>query len=370
MAFLCALAPLHGHSECVAGEAPIPLPYPQALTPLPLTDPNWPEIVAESTRDRLDEVAGKFLDRAPAWSLAVWGPQVGFWEHHPKRQAGARFAAASIGKSMTAVLIFQEVEAGRLRLDQTIDQWFPDLPQASKVTIDHLLSHRSGYVVPANGPLSGPYRPPEENFEALAELGSTFCPGQGWMYSNVAYQLLGRILEAVSQREYGDLLTERIIKPLSLNNTHILRPNQPDPAMVMGHQAGKAIDPLDYATPFAAAPVSSSAADLLRYWHGLLSGALVNDDALKRMSQPAFAMFDNAQMGYGAGMQVANVPGPGAMLMHSGGISGFSATVAWLPEHQLMVAVMANERQVPAEAALWALVQGLTTDAAATNSNP
>ncbi len=54
---------------------------------------------------------------------------------------------------MTAVLVFQQIEAGHLALSDTIERWFPELPDANTVTIDHLLTHRSGYVVPAQGPL-------------------------------------------------------------------------------------------------------------------------------------------------------------------------------------------------------------------------
>ena len=228
------------------------------------------------------------------------------------------------------------------------------------VTIDQLLTHRSGYFVPASGPLSGAYQPPETTFDQLIQQGPVFCPGEGWMYSNVAYQLLGRILEAVSGVSYAQLLSQSILEPLKLRQTHVLMPNQADEAMVQGHHGGQAVGFVDYASAYAAAPVSSTASDLVNYWHGLFTGKLVSPASLQRMMKPAFAMFGNDQMGYGAGLQVGNIKdGPGVLVMHSGGITGFASTVAWLPEHQLFVAVMVNERQVPAEAALWALVRSL-----------
>jgi len=262
---------------------------------------------------------------------------------------------------MTAVLVFKAIEAGQLSLTDPIDQWFPDLPRANEVTIEHLLTHRSGYFIPADGPLSGPYQAPEKDFEKLKDIGLAFCPGHGWAYSNVAYQLLGRIIERVSGQSYADRLTTEILEPLALTETRVLMPNSPDPEMVQGHQGGEPVGPVDYASPFAAAPVVSTAPDLLRYWQALLSGELISEASLKRMMDPAWPMFGNPQMRYGAGIQVADVPGPGAMLMHSGGITGFSATVAWLADYDVWVAVMTNEREVPAEAAMWALVQALNS---------
>ena len=358
--WLAPISPGWAMDACIPSEPPKPIDSPKTLGTLPITPLDWTVAIEERAAERLAQTAQGFASRAPAWSLAVAGPTLGDWHATIGADHSKRFAAASIGKSMTAVLVFQQIEAGHLALSDTIERWFPELPDANTVTIDHLLTHRSGYVVPAQGPLSGAYQTPESTFEALLKTGSSFCPGQGWMYSNVGYQLLGRILETVSGKTYVDLLSEKILIPLGLEDTHVLLPSQPDQQMVRGHHGGQRVGDVDYATPFAAAPVSSTAVDLIRYWHGLLTGSLINADSLNRMVTPAFSMFGDPRMRYGAGMQVAQIDdGPGAMLMHSGGITGFSATVAWLPEHQLFVAVMVNERQVPAEAALWALVRGL-----------
>lgn len=353
-------AALFARSDCPPGQTPQAISTPAPLTTLPLSI-NQPSVLASGPeRDALDRVATSFASRAPAWSLAVASSSLGLWETQLGAEPTDRFAAASIGKSMTAVLVFQAIEAGALKLTDTIETWFPGLPMADEVSIEHLLTHRSGYFVLADGPLSGPYRAPEAEFEKLKSLGLAFCPGQGWAYSNVGYQLLGRILEAVNQLDYATLVTQRIIEPLSLEHTHVLVPGVPDQRMVRGHQGGQAVEPVDYASAFSAAPVSSTAGDLLRYWQALLSGQLISKASLERMVNPAWPMFGNLEMRYGAGIQVAEITeGPGQMLMHSGGITGFSATVAWLADHDLWVAVMANERQVPAEAALWALVRAL-----------
>jgi D-alanyl-D-alanine carboxypeptidase len=208
--------------------------------------------------------------------------------------------------------------------------------------------------------LSGPYQPPEGSFERLQESGAAFCPGAGWTYSNVGYQLLGRIVEQTTGTAYADLVQTRILDPLQLDNTRLLVPGEPDAKQVPGHLAGSTVGEVDYATPFAAGPVTSDARDLVRYWHALLSGELVSAESLERMVEPAWPLFGDARIRYGSGLQVAEIPdGPGTMLMHSGGIAGFAATVAWLPERELFVSVLVNERQVPAEAALWALVRAL-----------
>jgi D-alanyl-D-alanine carboxypeptidase len=347
-----------GKRDSSAGPAATPRPV--NLPSLPVSYPVEQGAGSPQGHAALDRAAASFAERAPAWSLAVTGSRMAPWHRTLGADPGARFAAASIGKSMTAVLVFQQIDAGKLSLSDTADTWYPDLPNAGLVTIEHLLTHRSGYVVPAGGPLTGGYRPPETEFERLREHGAAFCPGEGWAYSNVAYQLLGRILERVSGQSYAALLKSRILEPLELRNTWVLEASTHDPALVPGHSAGQAVEPVNYATPFAAAPVTTDAQDLVRYWRALIEGRLVSAASLARMIDPAWPMFGNPQMRYGSGVQVAEIPdGPGTLVLHSGGIVGFSATVAWVPERELFVAVLSNDRQVPAEAALWALIQSL-----------
>lgn len=359
--WLVLSCPAGANWDCEKIDSPDPIVTPAGLTSLPVSSNPWPEATQVQKIDALSEAAAGFGNRAPAWSLAVASPSLGLWQTQIGGGESTRFAAASVGKSMTAVLVFKAIEAGQLNLTDPIDQWFPNLPAANEVTIEHLLTHRSGYFLPADGPLSGPYQAPEKDFEKLQEIGLAFCPGHGWAYSNIAYQLLGRIIEQVSRQSYADRLRTEILEPLSLIDTQVLMPNTPDPLMVQGHQGGEPVGPVDYASAFAAAPVSSTAPDLLRYWQALLSGALISEASLETMIGQAWPMFGNPQMRYGAGIQVAEVPGPGAMLMHSGGITGFSATVAWLADHDVWVAVMTNEKDVPAEAAMWALVQALNS---------
>ncbi|MEQ8406318.1 MAG: serine hydrolase domain-containing protein [Oceanicaulis sp.] len=292
----------------------------------------------------LTEAADGFADRAPAWSLAVVGPDV-TWTATRGAPAQARFAAGSIGKSMTAAIVFQLIEEGRLSLQDTVSVWRPDLPNAGAVTLDHLLTHRSGYALQRDMP-PGEYAPPEAAFARLKQVGAVFEPGAGWAYSNVGYMLLGDIIAKVEGEPYAAVLQRRILGPLDLSQTHILRPGAPDPMMVAG--------------PYAAAPVSSTAADLVAWWRALLAGEVVGQASLDRMTAQAWPMFGAAKMGYGRGVQIADVePGPGPLILHSGGVNGFAATLAWSPRHQVFVSVLVNEQSVPAEAALWALIQAL-----------
>lgn len=309
--------------------------------------------------DPLDAAADAISAHAPALSLAVARPGSGLWATTRGAPDGSRFVAASVGKSMTAALVFQLVHEGRLQLVDALDRWFPGLPSSSHVTLDHLLTHTSGYFLPASAPLGGPYTPPESDFQRLRETGPVFCPGTNWAYSNVGYQLLGRVIEAVDERRYAASLQARILTPLGLDATHVLQADTPDPVMVAGHVGGEPVGPVDYATPFAAGPVSSTAGDLVRYWSALLSARITSPEALGQMTQTLYPMFGQASSAYGRGIQVSQIDGPGLLVHHSGGVTGFTAGVAWLAEDDLVIAAMTNDSSVPAEAAIWSLARAL-----------
>src|SRR5687767_12103269 len=58
--------------------------------------------------------------------------------------AATKYRIGSITKTYTAVMVFQLVEEGKLRLGDTLDRFFPQIPNAGKITIAHILGHRSG----------------------------------------------------------------------------------------------------------------------------------------------------------------------------------------------------------------------------------
>ena len=340
-------------------QGPPPVDQPEVLNALPRPVSPAEHAMNAALAERLDVAADYIAERVPAASLAVSGPATGLWTASPGTTPDRRFAAASIGKSMTAALIFQLEAEGRLSRHDTVDQWFPDLPLADQVTLDQLLRHTSGYLVPATAPLSGPYRAPEADLERLVQTGPAFCPGTNWAYSNIGYQLLGLIVERVEERPFADVFETRLLIPLGLTGTHVFRPGEPDPALVQGHEGGQPVAGIDYATPHAAGPVSTTATDLVRWMEALLSGRVVSPEALDLMLGPMTPMFGREDMAYGRGLQLYRVEGPGVMMGHSGGVTGFTAVVAWLAEDDVVVAVLLNDRQVPAEAALWHLVRAL-----------
>jgi len=136
-----------------------------------------------------------------------------------------KFRIASATKQITAMLIMQLSEAGKLDLDGKLTDYLPDYPKdkGDGITIRHLLTHRSGIVgepkVPHLERIEKLYHSPAQMLDLITSFDLASRPGSRYEYSNFGYYLLGLIIEQVSGGSYDDLLQEKICEPLEMVNT-------------------------------------------------------------------------------------------------------------------------------------------------------
>src|SRR5262247_1658477 len=137
--------------------------------------------------------------------------------------AASRFRIASITKTYTSVMILQLVEEGKLKLTDTLDKFFPQVPNAQKITILQILAHRSG--IPNVRRDQATWKPgapvTKDEMLALIVKGTPeFEPDTKHSYSNSGYFLLGLILEKVTGKPYAEALEERINSKIGLKDTY------------------------------------------------------------------------------------------------------------------------------------------------------
>lgn len=140
-----------------------------------------------------------------------------------KLDANTRFRIGSISKTFVAVLVMQAVESGKISLSDPLSLFFPALKNAENISIEDMLRHQSGIFnyTASEGFVEWELSPRthEEIFSLIDTGGSVFFPKTQTEYSNSNYYLLARILEAVHQKPYSEILKEGITEPLGLNNT-------------------------------------------------------------------------------------------------------------------------------------------------------
>ncbi|GLY12548.1 serine hydrolase domain-containing protein [Pseudobacillus badius] len=123
-----------------------------------------------------------------------------------------QFNVASLSKMFTAVMTFQLIEKGQLRLEDKMTSWF-HAPHFTEVTVRHLLTHTSGipeYIA------EGVTISVETFIEAVQPQ---YAPNEHWSYSNTNYVLLAKIIEEISGLSYETYLQTFIAEPLNLTHT-------------------------------------------------------------------------------------------------------------------------------------------------------
>lgn len=159
-----------------------------------------------------------------------------------RNTARTRYHTASMGKMFTAVAIGQLVEAGKLRLDDTLDAVLPDYPNAERakqITIRQLLAHTAGLgdLWSHPGFRRGPFATNRQLAWAVATGPTLFAPGARWSYSNEGYTVLGAIVERLSGLSFEAYLRERVWGPAGMTGMMIAGGDRTVPHRALGYAA-------------------------------------------------------------------------------------------------------------------------------------
>jgi D-alanyl-D-alanine carboxypeptidase len=257
--------------------------------------------------------------------------------------AETKYRIGSITKTYTAVMIFQLVEEGKLRLTDTLDKFFPQIPNAPKITIGHILSHRSGiHNIEADGSWGKQPRTRDEVVARIAQGQPDFEPDAQHRYSNSGYNLLGYVVEKVGGKPYQDALRERITSKIGLKDTYLGVGNT-DPskneAFSYSYLGGwREAAEVDFSVTGGAGSILSTPADMAKFIHALFELKLVSRDSLKQMT----TMRD----GEGMGLEPFSFAGK-TLYGHTGGSATSGAWLAYFPDEKLALAYTTNAKIYP-----------------------
>jgi CubicO group peptidase (beta-lactamase class C family) len=254
-----------------------------------------------------------------------------------------KFRIGSLTKQFTAALVLLEQQDGRVSVHDAVGKYLTDAPAAwDKVTVADLLHHTSGIPDFIFDSRYQEWRmvahTPAEEMAFFRDKPLNFAPGSQFGYSNSNYVLLGMILEKVSGKSYGQLLSERILTPLGMKDSGL----DSDDAILLkrasGYQPGAdGVAPARYSSMSVAWSVGgmySTTADLLRWEQGLFSGKLLSAESLTQMTTPA-------KRGYADGVFVNQREGL-TLVEHGGSIEGFNTYMLHSPARNITVIVLSN----------------------------
>ena len=281
----------------------------------------------------------------------------------------ARYRVGSITKTFVATVVLQLVGEGRLRLDEPVAKWLPGLlSNGHQITVRQVLNHTSGltdYVEDPDhfaGVVQNRVWKPRELVAMADKKPLLFAPGSAWKYSNTNYIVAGLLIKAVTGHSLARELNRRIFSPLRLDHTSFPVAT----SRVAGYhahgylsaKAGQTADgqPLDVtgynpSHAWAAGAIVSNAADLSRFFEGLMSGRLLGQTQLREMKRTVAEdpSDPNTTFRYGLGLQRVNDV-CGANWGHGGSIFGYQGEAYWNAHTGRTVVIASTMYPAPAAA--------------------
>ena len=215
-----------------------------------------------------------------------------------------QFQIASVSKSFVAVSILQLVEAGKLTLDQTIDKYFPDMPNAELITIHQLLTHTSGLYSGDDLTNYSQVTTVDEIIAPAFKSSNLYYeePGTYSIYSNLGYDVLGAIIEQVSGQTYADYIEEHVLIPAGMTQSGLNMEGLVLENMATAYNGniseGDEAKVLHPSFGYSSGGLHSTAMDLYKYDRALHSNLLISQESYDLMTQES-SKVGTKSYGYG-----------------------------------------------------------------------
>ena len=265
------------------------------------------------------------------------------------------YSTGSTAKSIVAVAVMQLVEQGKIDLDEPANRYLRPgrimdrLQVDEPITVRQLLTHSSGLTCDARlTPVLSRTAPPDLA-ELTARAYSVRKPKEKYEYCNLAYGVLGYMVERVSGVEYEKYIVENILRPVGVETPAPIRPTA-----IMAEVMAQPYRPVDnkpqpvdrmYYDLYPAGDLYMTATDMAKYFGAHLNGGVFNgkrilsEASVKELHREQSVTKENP---YGLGVIVQKATDGHTIVSHTGGVPGFTAYMIGDVDAKAGVYVMTN----------------------------
>jgi CubicO group peptidase (beta-lactamase class C family) len=279
------------------------------------------------------------------------------FQHGVANNDQTRYWIASITKLFTAALVLQLQEQGKLDLQATVATYLPDyaVDGADRITVHQLLNHTSGLknfdqVKSLEQALTEglpTYQAPYTSEQLIRKFGSgplEHAPGTSFDYNNGDYLLLGKIIERIAGKTYEQVLRERILAPLGMRDTGMLRHADVVKGLASTYSYRDDLKALSNDFPvypenwYAAGAMYSTVDDVLRFSDALFGSRLLHKATLALLTTPGLDDY-----GYGLWVYETRIgKDKHRVAKRPGRIMGAQAQLYRFLDRDLTVVILAN----------------------------
>jgi CubicO group peptidase (beta-lactamase class C family) len=284
------------------------------------------------------------------------------------------YRIASMTKSFSCAAVLALRDAGALSLADRIADLAPELAgvrgptaDAAPITVGDLMSMASG--LPTDDPWADRHLEiTDDELDAVVHNGTLFAhsPGTAYVYSNLGFGLLGRVVRRATGRTIQQVVSEQLLGPLGMTRTTWVQPDHDDWARPHRVVDGDIVaEGTHLQGDGGIAPMGglwTTVADLATWARFLDDAFPPRDDpdegplrrATRREMQrihtfdgPRDLAGERLVMGYGYGLRVGDSPTLGRLVTHAGGLPGFGSNMRWLQGRRLGAIAVSNRTYAP-----------------------
>lgn len=281
------------------------------------------------------------------------------------------FRNGAVAFAYIGTLLMEYVDQHKITLDETIDHWLLNLPEANKVTLKMLANQTSGYPDFETDPgwtaafNTDPFHTftYKERVDYAFDRPMQFAPGANWSYAHTNFMILGKVLSMIGKAPLDVLLKKNVIDPMGLTQTAAYNTSYiPEPVLhsfsserrvqigIPPHGAfyeeSTFFNPA-WGTPDGAAE-TTTIADMTKTAAAVGTGTLLSRSSFHAMTDPNLLGFGHKQAncipscftqvdGYNYGLGVVR---SGSWILQNPLVGGYSATEAYLPAQKTSIAVV------------------------------
>lgn len=251
------------------------------------------------------------------------------------------YPIASVSKVFTTTLMMSLLSDGIINLDTSINEYI-DYPQQHNITLRQLSNHTSGIRhYHFNEDISSYDHVDNLNdaVKIFIDDSLLFSPGAQFSYSSYGTNLIGFVLESVTNESYDKLLADKILTPLELKNTYTRIPK--DEISILYDSNLDAINPVNlrYNTPGGG--LYSNVLDLVRFGQAILDYELIGEELTNQAFQSA--ILNNESIEFGIGWKMSTSNDGTSIIYHDGHLDGAHSLLLLLPEKNISIAMLSNK---------------------------
>jgi CubicO group peptidase (beta-lactamase class C family) len=277
-------------------------------TAAPSVEPNGATVFAQERVEAIERIVRAQIDEQrlyPGCALAVYRDgelALNIVAGYADTQAATvvdretLFPLFSGSKPLAAVALWQQIEAGRIGLDDRVTEFWPDFGRCGKETVlvRHILSHRGGFPRTPESLPAASWADPQQVLAAIEQMHPDYAPGTVSAYHFLTqHWVIAELVRLLDGRPYETYLQQEILDPLQLENTFIVLPSDLEDRCVKLHATDGTDDwGIEILKSMHAAPIYrmvvpgaslvSTASDMARFYAAIGMGGSIDGQRILR----------------------------------------------------------------------------------------